>query len=80
MITNIFEITAEYFEKATGHKPIQDDLERCNCPDAGKDGHENCGWNFGMNKPKFMSGVSEDKTPFRMKYAPYGIGKSAKID
>lgn len=35
--------TAEEFEFFTGHKPEKDDLARCNCPDGGKIGHENCG-------------------------------------
>lgn len=35
--------TADEFFNATGHLPQQDDLERCNCPDAGKPGHTACG-------------------------------------
>lgn len=49
-------ITAEIFEKATGSAPIQDDLDRCNCPNAGKMGHWQCGWNTKANLPYFMTG------------------------
>ena len=31
------------FEKVTGRKPEQDDLERANCDQAGKIGHWGCG-------------------------------------
>ncbi len=33
----------EYFE-ATKEVPIQDDLARANCKEAGKPGHFACGW------------------------------------
>ena len=36
-------MNAEEFERKTGHKPIQDDLERVNCENAGKIGHDLCG-------------------------------------
>lgn len=52
-------ITAKYFERATGHEPEQDDLERCNCDKAGSIGHESCGWNFKKNAPVFMVGIEE---------------------
>lgn len=48
-------ITAAIFEKATGAKPQNDDLDRCNCPDAGKLGHHMCGWDAEANLPWFMS-------------------------
>jgi len=48
-------ITAEKFKEATGHDPILDDLERCNCPDAGEIGHSMCGWNHEQNCPQFMA-------------------------
>lgn len=48
------KITAEHFQEATGHAPQQDDLERSNCPDAGKIGHDFCGWSKRQNKPMFM--------------------------
>lgn len=44
-------ITAEFFEQATGRAPIEDDLERCNCDQAGTMGHEFCGWNYRKNVP-----------------------------
>ena len=45
-------ISAEDFEKATGHAPINDDLERANCPKAGEPGHYHCGWNQEKNLPR----------------------------
>jgi len=48
-------ITEETFIKATGRAPIQDDLERSNCPQAGKLGHQYCGWNTEKNLPRFMT-------------------------
>jgi hypothetical protein len=36
-------MTAERFFQLTGNHPIQDDLERCNCPLAGILGHSSCG-------------------------------------
>jgi len=53
-ITGLEIITAEYFEKITGWKPVQDDLDRCNCKNAGEIGHKNCGWNFVKNLPNFV--------------------------
>ncbi len=47
-------ITAEKYEKATGHKPVNDDLERANCSEAGKVGHAFCGWDHRRNKPNTM--------------------------
>lgn len=49
-------ITAEQFKQATGHEPVQDDLERCNCPKAGEIGHLSCGWDEEKNLPQFMTG------------------------
>jgi hypothetical protein len=46
-------ITAKYFKEATGMKPEQDDLERCNCPKAGEITHSMCGWDWRLNLPKF---------------------------
>lgn len=48
-------ITAEFFLKHVGRKPIDDDLERCNCVKAGQGGHSSCGWNYSKNLPMFMS-------------------------
>jgi len=49
-------ITAEKFKEATGFEPENDDLERCNCTEAGKLGHHYCGWCDEHNKPVFMCG------------------------
>lgn len=46
-------ITTKKFKAATGRKPAQDDLERCNCPKAGQMGHYFCGWCSKCDKPKF---------------------------
>ena len=53
-------ITAEQYEKATGEKPENDDLERCNCQRAGMPGHYSCGWNYRENLPVFMAGPEEE--------------------
>lgn len=49
-------ITAEKFKERVGTDPIQDDLERCNCQDAGKIGHEMCGWDVDRDMPRFVPG------------------------
>ena len=51
-------ITAKDFETATGCKPTDDDLERCNCPKAGKDFHVQCGWDLKRDMPNFILGVA----------------------
>lgn len=48
-------ITEEYFILATGHYPVQDDLQRCNCDRNGERGHTMCGWNKYVNLPNFQS-------------------------
>lgn len=48
------KITAEIFEKATGHPPVNDDLDRCNCDLEGEVGHDQCGWHEELNLPNFM--------------------------
>jgi len=50
------KISAKAFEKATGRKPEQDDLERVNCPIQGVPGHWHCGWNTTHNRPCFEVG------------------------
>lgn len=56
MARRMFPITNLQYLKAVGAEPIQDDLERCNCPKAGTWGHQSCGWNFHLNRPMFMGG------------------------
>lgn len=51
------KITAEQYQQATGDKPSNDDLERCNCVHAGTHGHYQCGWNHRLNLPVFMCGA-----------------------
>jgi hypothetical protein len=50
------KITAEHFTKCVGSPPVQDDLERCNCPQAGELLHQQCGWNKEQDLPVFMVG------------------------
>lgn len=47
-------MTADEYVAATGYEPEDDDLERVNCPKAGKAGHLQCGWCITHNKPKFI--------------------------
>ncbi len=49
-------ITKAIFKAATGFDPVNDDLERCNCPHAGELTHSCCGWHKSMNLPQFMVG------------------------
>lgn len=53
-------ITEELYIKHVGKKPVDDDLERCNCPNAGKVGHNSCGWNEPKQKPVFMVGINSE--------------------
>lgn len=46
-------ITAERFKERTGREPERDDLERCNCPQAGQLLHSCCGWCERCDKPRF---------------------------
>lgn len=50
------QITKVRFISATGLEPVDDDLERCNCPKAGTVGHFCCGWNEQRNAPQFLCG------------------------
>ena len=47
-------ITSVHFKERTGRDPKHDDLERCNCPEAGHPGHYMCGWCEKCDMPKFM--------------------------
>jgi hypothetical protein len=49
-------ITVAKFQASTGQEPRQDDLQRCNCPEAGQIGHWYCGWCTRCDKPRFMCG------------------------
>lgn len=49
-------MNAEMFEEKVGRPPQHDDLERVNCPDAGKDGHWYCGWCLEHDLPRFECG------------------------
>ena len=41
------------FVAKLGREPVLDDLDRVNCPHAGKIGHSLCGWCDECNRPKF---------------------------
>jgi len=47
------EMTAQEFEGKTGSPPIEDELERVNCPRVGIAGHRNCGWCDICDNPAF---------------------------
>jgi hypothetical protein len=44
----------EKFIAALGREPVGDDLERCECPQAGLPGHYQCGWCEVCDGPRFM--------------------------
>ena len=48
-------ITPEKFAERVGRPPVDDDLERCNCTEAGDIGHYLCGWDEETDLPVFMS-------------------------
>lgn len=54
-------IASQDFIAATGREPQRDDLERCNCPLAGRLGHWMCGWNKDQNKPQFEVGIMRNE-------------------
>ena len=54
-------ITAEDYEKATGSKPIQDDVERANCSRAGVAGHDSCGWCVKNNVPNTFGSAAKNQ-------------------
>ena len=58
-------ITREKFVARVGREPEQDDLERCNCPQAGEIGHWCCGWNDERDLPQFIVGVPDVRNAHR---------------
>ena len=54
------KITEEKFKECVGDLPINDDLERCNCKEAGQVGHYLCGWDEKRNMPVFIPGESKE--------------------
>ena len=60
------EITAKYFAEKTGNEPVGDDLERCNCKQAGEFGHSCCGWCLAHNLPVFQCGCINQKNNKQM--------------
>lgn len=49
-------VTKEIFIDRVGREPENDDLERCNCNQAGKIGHMLCGWCPACDLPRFVCG------------------------
>jgi hypothetical protein len=49
-------ITEEYYTHRMRTLPTQDDLERCNCKDAGTFMHTQCGWDKEFDLPVFVVG------------------------
>jgi hypothetical protein len=49
-------ISAEHFRATTGLEPARDDLQRCNCIQAGEFGHWYCGWCAPCDRPRFVCG------------------------
>jgi hypothetical protein len=49
-------ITADEFWQRFGCVPLQDDLQRANCPEAGQVGHYQCGVCRKHDRPRFMCG------------------------
>lgn len=47
-------MNAEQFKSITGNEPENDDLERANCPEGGKLGHDNCGVCNHCGYPRFI--------------------------
>jgi hypothetical protein len=54
-------ITAKRFTAATGVTPENDDLERCNCKQAGEIGHWFCGWDSARNLPVFWPKLPSER-------------------
>lgn len=59
----IVEMTEEEFIKVIGRPPVNDDLDRVNCDNAGFFGHLYCGWCPFHHKPRFVCGCA----------APYSV-------
>lgn len=53
-------LSEKEWTEIVGRKPIEDDLERTNCPKVGMLGHESCGWNACKNRPIFMGREHEE--------------------
>ncbi len=59
-------VTASEFEEKVGYPPQHDDLERCNCEEAGTVGHLQCGWCKKHDKPRFVCACLPPKFSFLM--------------
>ena len=57
--------TVKEFEAAMGRPPEDDDMERVNCPDAGKILHTCCGWCEDCDRPMFACQCSLDVRALR---------------
>ena len=59
-------LNAHDFLELTGSHPEDDDLERSNCPDAGKPGHLQCGICPTCKLPRFMCHTPSTCEPHRI--------------
>lgn len=53
------EIDEAEFLELTGREPINDDIYRVNCPEAGEFGHSDCGWCIRHNGPVYQCGCKD---------------------
>lgn len=58
------QISEAMFIACTGRKPVEDDMERVNCPKQGEVGHWSCGWNWSKSLPVFQVGSDQPNAPF----------------
>jgi hypothetical protein len=58
-------MNAKEFESIVGHPPEHDDLDRANCPLAGKEQHYMCGICPSCGQPRFVCGNPSQLPGFR---------------
>ena len=56
----VVNVTEQQFFEKTNRKPVNDDLERVNCPIVDKMGHSQCGWNTCKDIPMFEGSNHKD--------------------
>lgn len=49
------------FKEQVGREPVDDELERCNCQEVGRVGHQLCGWCMDHKIPRFVCGCRVKK-------------------
>lgn len=58
-----YPLNEEEFTEFFGEKPIEDQLHRLNCKEAGETGHYVCGWCFEHSTPRFDCGCVAPARP-----------------